>query len=559
MFKSLKMRILTSFIVLTFVCTLIFTAVSIYQIRSAVTNQMKNDGTNLVTVINREIGKYDFNDSKKIETILKEVKSQSKENIKYISLADTDLKIIASSDNEGSQDSGESTDAVTGASEQQSEEVAGSIKEGKSSGYIFETETGEKVYNVSTAFYQGEKLVGTISIGISLNVMNDMITASLKQIIIIALIVQALAIVVGVIMAKRITKPITNVIDKLDDFAKGDFTVEFNSNRNDETKKLADALNQSIYIIKQMLREMKDSMHDLSRISVYLKTSSGNVENSSKIVSDSIQEVAQGICEQDSSMNHATKAIEKFSTSLYHIQEKVKDTTTSSVAIESTANVGAERLTELVKSIEDVRNSFGAATENIMYLNGDANKIGEIMSVINSVAEQTNLLALNAAIEAARAGEAGKGFSVVAEEIRKLAEQVMDSSRSINEITTGILTSVQSVSSITKDISVKMDNQMHMVDNTMTAFKNIQSEVNKTTPEFKNIFQAIKSVVSEEEAIMSNVEEVSAISEQISASTQEIASSVQEHASTMEELSNLSDKINDLTNRLNDNIDKFKI
>lgn len=561
MFKSLKAKILASVIVLTLICTLSFMGVSFYTMGTAVTNQMKSDGANLASVINREIGKENLGDTEKIAGMLKEIKEQSKDNIKYISLADTNLNIIASSDgkaavkNDAKEDN---ADTVSSASVESNGEVA-NIKEGKSTGYIFKTETGDRVYNVSTPFYDGDKLVGTISVGVSLSVMNQMLNKSIIQVFVIALIIQLLAVIVGIIMAKTITTPIVNVIGKLDYFAKGDFTVEFESKAKDETRKLADALNQSISVLKAMLKETKQGMDELGRISNYLKNSSEKVEGSSRSVSESIVEVAAGIEEQDNNVSSVNRALENFSIALEKIQEKVKSTTSSSAEIENSADIGAEKLTDLVKSIEDVRRSFGVAVSNIQLLNEDANKINEIMNVINSVAEQTNLLALNAAIEAARAGEAGRGFSVVADEIRKLAEQVMDSSKSINQIIAGVLSSIQGVASTTQNISGKMDKQISIVDGTMFAFKNIQSEVHKTTPQFKNIFEAMNEVVAEEETIMSSVQEVSAISEQISASTQEISASIQEHATTMQQLASLAEKIDEMTGRLNKNVGRFKI
>jgi methyl-accepting chemotaxis protein len=536
--------------------------VSYFSMKAAVTNQMKNDGTNLVTIINREISKYDLEDVDSIGKVLKEIKEQSKENIAYISLADTNLNIVASSDGNVSQKSdGSNTTPDTGSSAttEEQDNVSGSIKEGKSTGFMFETPSGDTVYNVSTPFYEGDKLVGTMSIGISLNVMHGMINTQIIEIIIISLIVQLITIVVGVLISKNITTPITNVVNKLDDFAQGDFTIEFKNNRNDETKKLTDALNQSVYGLKQLLKETKEDMDELKNISSYLKSSSEEMEVSSRSVSGSVTEVAQGIEEQDSNILYVTKSIDKFGQALEHIKIKIQDTTSSSSSIESTADVGAEKLRDLIQSIEDVRKSFGVAVSNIQLLNEDANKIGQIMSVINSVAEQTNLLALNAAIEAARAGEAGKGFSVVADEIRKLAEQVMESSKSINKIITGILSSIQGVANTTDNLSSKMDNQINMVDKTMVAFKNIQSEVNKTTPQLKSISESLRDVVKEEEVITNSAHEISAISEQISSSTQQISATMEQHVGTMEELAKLAEKIDQKTNRVNKNINKFKI
>ena len=415
------------------------------------------------------------------------------------------------------------------------------------------------MYNVSTPFYEGDKLVGNISIGISLNAMNAMIASSMIQIIIVSLIVQIIAVILGLIISKNITTPIINVVNKLGDFSNGDFTVKFESNAKDETKKLTDALNKAIEMLKQMIIDTKGNMEELSKVSSLLKSSSQKVENSSKIVSESITEVAQGIEEQDSNIGQVTTALEKFNAELEQIQAKVNNTTSSSIEIEKTADVGAEKIRELISSIEEVRDSFGFAVSNIKLLNEDTNKIGEIMNVINSVAEQTNLLALNAAIEAARAGEAGKGFSVVADEIRKLAEQVVDSSKNINEIISGIVTNVEGVVGTTKNISSKIESQINIVDDTRYAFKNIQTEVYNTTPQFKNISEGLKNIVREEETITSNVHEVSAISEQISASTQEISASVQEHALTMGQFTNLASKIDEMTNKVNDSVGKFKI
>lgn len=558
MFRSLKAKILGAMIALTSVCTVTFMGVSFFTMKAAVTRQMENDGTNLVTVINREIGKQDLKDTEKITVILQEIKQKSKDNIKYITLSDTNLKVIASSDSDFKAAKNSEVDTVASATTESSSSTV-AVKEGESKGFIYKNGSGERVYNVSTSFYDGDKQVGTISVGISLSIMNSMLFRSGMQVFLITFAVQVFAVIVGIIISKNITTPISNIINKLDYFTDGDFTVEFESKTNDETRKLTDALNQSVSVLKGMLRETKEGMEELGNISRILKGSSESVEKSSRIVSESIVEVAAGIEEQDNNVNEVNKALTNFSMALEQIQDKVQETTKSSSEIEGSADVGSEKLTDLIKSIDDVRGSFGQATKNIQILNEDAKKINEIMNVINSVAEQTNLLALNAAIEAARAGEAGKGFSVVADEIRKLAEQVMDSSKSINQIIVGVISSIQGVSSTTKNISSMMDKQVNMIDNTMSAFKIIQSEVYKTTPEFKNIFSSLKEVVLEEETIMSRVHEVSAISEQISASTQGISASVQEHASTMGQLFELAEKIDDMASRLNKNIDRFKI
>lgn len=108
MFKSLKSKIIASMIMLTSICALAFTAISIYEIKATANNQMKNDGANIAIIINREIGQYILENIEKVEKIFKEIKEESKDNIKYISLVDKNSTIIASSEKD--------TDTVSSAS-----------------------------------------------------------------------------------------------------------------------------------------------------------------------------------------------------------------------------------------------------------------------------------------------------------------------------------------------------------------------------------------------------------------------------------------------------------
>ncbi|WP_418223739.1 methyl-accepting chemotaxis protein [Clostridium isatidis] len=569
MFKSLKAKIIGSMIMFTFVCALTFTFISVNEIRTTVTNQMKNDGANIATIINREIGEYVLKDTEKIEKIFKEIKEESQNNIKYISLVDKNTKIIASTESnlDTISSTSEVLDSVSSASKETSEngETEGadidtnSVNKGQASGYIFVTEEGEKVYNVSTPFYENGELLGTIGIGIALNDMNNMITDSLEKIIITAISVMIIATIFGIVIAKNLINPIRDIISKLDYFSKGDFTVQFNSKKKDETRNLTDALNNSIVMIKNMIIETKEDVAKLVDISNNMKLSGESVVGASKGISQVISEVAQGTERQSNNVNKITNVLEDFINNLNKIQDNVQETTKSSKTIETTADLGAEKLESLINSIEDLRISFNNTLLSIQNLNEDAYKINEIMNVINDVANQTNLLALNAAIEAARAGEAGKGFSIVADEIRKLAEEVMTSSSSIRTIIDSVVSSVEFASNTTNEISSKMSNQVSIIDSTKEAFKNIQSEVHIITPQFENISNSLSDRLSEQDLILNKVQEVALISEQIAASSEEISASAEENTETMEELANLVDKVDDMTKRLNKSLGKFKV
>ncbi|MDF2883128.1 MAG: methyl-accepting chemotaxis sensory transducer [Clostridiaceae bacterium] len=155
MFNSLRKKILATIITLTFFCTVVFMAISYYEVKRAATEQMKNDGSTLIAAVSREIKDYKLSESNKIRDIFEKVVSESKGNITYISLADTKMNVIISSDKSTESKNNADTssdntgnggvDATTSATKQ--DDISNVIKDEKTSGFIFQA-AGQKVYNV---------------------------------------------------------------------------------------------------------------------------------------------------------------------------------------------------------------------------------------------------------------------------------------------------------------------------------------------------------------------------------------------------------------------------
>lgn len=563
MFKSLRHKLLATVILITAICTITFMGVSYYEIQKAAINQMKNDGTTLISTVSREINKYKLQDSDSIYKVFSEVKKQSKDNISYISLVDTNLKMMISDEKNSLE--GESVDTEASATESSSitsgdkNNITGAMEQGKVSGFIFKSPKGEQVYNISTPFYDGDKAVGTINIGISLQSMNNVIKSSVIQSLVLSLFVSILAVIIGLIISKSITGPITSMVGSLEEFSKGDFTISLEEKGKDEIGKLSRAINSSILILRSTIGGIKQVVLELNSVSSELISFGEVAATSTKDTSSSASDVFKAITEQNTHINEIYSKLESFGYTLDNVSLKVQSATLSSEKIKENADVGAEKLKILVESIDDVRRSYTNTNKEIEILSKDVYKIVDITGIINSVAEQTNLLALNAGIEAARAGEAGRGFSVVAEEIRKLAEQVMEASKDINKVINSVSENVTKVFESSTFITNKMGRQLSTIDETVNSFKIIMSEVNTTLPQVENACASIKDIVLEKEIIVEGVHSLKAISESVNSYAQSIHSASEEQAGNVNQLLDSAEGIGTAAEKLAGDVNRFKV
>lgn len=562
MFRSLKIKLLATIILVTSICTITFMGISYYEVKNAATSQMKNDGTTLISVVSRDIKNFKLDNLNDIQAVFKDVKLGSNKNIAYISIVDKDLKMVVS-DKEKVVDS--SVNAVSSATETGATATSnkGNIKEStnvkEATGIILTTASGEKVYNVSTPFYENSNMIGTINIGISLNNMNKLIMNNFLQSILIGLLIALIAIIIGILISRTITKPIKGIVDRLDEFSAGDFTINFESTGRDEIFRLTSGLNSSISGLKGTVGGIKQVVIQLKGISEHLLALGDGTALSTKEVSESVSHVYNSISEQNSNINTIAVKLDEFGLTLDKINLKVDSVNESSLRIKDNADTGADKLKALVQSIEDLRNSFKTANEKIEVLNIDVSKIEDITEVINNVAKQTSLLALNAGIEAARAGEAGKGFSVVADEIKKLAEQVMLSSRNINNIVSIVANSVNEVSKTASTISDKMNKQLNVVEDTVLSFKIILEEVDNNIPEIQNVCSSLRNTVEENENIIKKFVSVTDGSKQISESAKVISHAVEQQLINVEHLSSSAQEVNVTSEGLAKDIQRFKI
>lgn len=200
-----------------------------------------------------------------------------------------------------------------------------------------------------------------------------------------------------------------------------------------------------------------------------------------------------------------------------------------------------------------------ASADSVKALGRRSEEIGGIITVISEIADQTNLLALNAAIEAARAGEHGKGFAVVADEVRKLAEQSSKSANKIGSLIAGI-------QSETNDIVIKIEHnvssvqsQMEVIAQVGASLKEIVSFTQGTEERSNEMKEVLTSVLKNSQQVLASIEEISAIVEQSAASAQEVAAASEEQSATIEEVTASANSLAKMAEDLTEEVSKFKL
>ncbi|MBO8157195.1 MAG: cache domain-containing protein [Bacillaceae bacterium] len=373
-----------------------------------------------------------------------------------------------------------------------------------------------------------------------------------------------ISIIVGVLViwlfSNSIAKPISQVTNQMKKIAHGDLSQEDLTIRTkDEVGQLANAMNIMKNGLKEIIHSVSNASDQVSSQSEELTQSANEVTEGSEQIASTMQELSAGAETQANSATSLSEMMKNFLEKIQESHEKGETISESSNEVVSMTQEGQALMTQSVLQMEKINQIVNDAVAKVKGLDQQTKDISKLVQVIEDIAEQTNLLALNAAIEAARAGEHGKGFAVVADEVRKLAEQV---STSIGEITS-IVSSIQTESkNVVESLEFgynEVESGTQQIRQTGETFEKMNQSFTEMAASIQSISENLKDISDNSKDMNRSIEEVASVSEEAAAGVEEASASVQQTSSSMEDISNSADELAKLAEHLNEQVKKFQL
>jgi methyl-accepting chemotaxis protein len=385
-------------------------------------------------------------------------------------------------------------------------------------------------------------------------------TNNVRKLLLIFLII---ALPINILVATVFSRMINNSIVKLNKvFGKasdGDLTEIVNLNTRDEFEELGNSFNKMTEGIRNLISKVKNSSNTISNTGISIADMSNETTGAIEEITKNMDQVAMGSTDQAKEIESAASDLQSLAEKLQHINEETNNMQKVSESTDGMTREGLVVMDTLSNKSADTRDVSDKIEVAVKDMSTASNNIKTIINSINQIAEQTNLLALNAAIEAARAGEAGRGFSIVADEIRKLAEQSTLATKDIENLILEVESKSHLAVKAVSESKSTITEQEEALNKTKVTFTHIADSIINLTKIIDNVQNSILDINKDKDVIMGKMQNLSAISEETAASTQEVSAAAEEVFATMDDFNENAKGLKKLVEDLENDINKFTI
>lgn len=367
-------------------------------------------------------------------------------------------------------------------------------------------------------------------------------------------------IVIAMISAKAICKPLAKIVYVITEFSKENFTADV------RIHSILKETNQLIGAATDLKQNMVRTIERVNESSGNLLQDTGLVNHEVAVCNDAaisvntaVEEISSGamdLANHAQNINEQMAAVGEAIVSANVLSENAMD---ASGQIREISNATMKTLDELLSANGATNKASDEVADSVMETNSAVQKISEAATIIASIAEQTNLLSLNASIEAARAGEAGKGFAIVAGEIKNLAEQSNESATEIKNIIANILAISERSTTSAGMIREAVAKEEQVLKDMHSDFERVMESIGSVSDKISEIAAKVKEINSSKDAIIESAESLSAISEENAASTEETSATINEMTGQIAAIDEQIKDVKAIVDRLNEVVGVFTV
>lgn len=364
----------------------------------------------------------------------------------------------------------------------------------------------------------------------------------------------------GLFIARMITKPLQVMVSVCKELAAGDFRDRPRQVlRKDEIGQLADVLVSMRGSLRTLLKQVNESAEQVAASSEELTASAEQSAQAVTQVAGSINDVAQGAEKQLKAVDETSAVVEQMSAGIQQAAASSNQVAEHSAQAAGKAKEGNASVEKAVSQMVHIEETVNNSAQIVANLGERSKEIGQIVDTISGIAGQTNLLALNAAIEAARAGEQGRGFAVVADEVRKLAEQSQEAAKQIatliSEIQGDTDKAVVAMDEGTREVKVGTE----VVTTAGKAFEEIATLVTNVSEQVKEISAAMQQMAGGSQQIVESVQTIDNLSKTVVGEAQTVSAATEEQSASMEEIASSSQSLAKLAQDLQTAVSHFRV
>ncbi|XID95461.1 methyl-accepting chemotaxis protein [Paenibacillaceae bacterium WGS1546] len=376
---------------------------------------------------------------------------------------------------------------------------------------------------------------------------------------IMSLIAALIAGAIGWIVMWTVGRPLSQLRTLMNEGERGNLTVRSGIRKKDEIGQVSDSFNRMMEEITALVRQTNQSAQEVLETAATLSDASHKTAGAAKEIAIATEEIAKGATNLAVESEKGTDLTIKIGTQVRSVIDSNAEMGNSANEVEEAGRMGSDYMGSLIKKTGQTEEMTRSMVEKVDKLKDSTRSIRKILDVLGSISKQTNILSLNATIEAARAGAAGKGFMVVADEIRKLADQSRESIGVVGGIVENIQREIDETVGVLSDAYPIFQEQIESVREANQIFVTVQDNMGGFIQRLESATGSVRQLEDAQNTLSMAMSNVSAVAEEASATSEEVASLSNEQLNISDGLVQLSNRLEAVSGKLRESLSRFTV